>query len=41
MDDDICGLDDRRLNIHEKMQHIYKKTCLKQQFSNADLEVSE
>jgi len=39
MSDDICGLDEHRLNIRNKMKQIYEKTCLKEQFKNVDLEV--
>ena len=39
MPDDICGLDARRLQLKEKMQHIYKGTSLLIQFQNIGLEV--
>lgn len=38
MSDDVCGLDVRRLQIKEKMQHIYEGTSLFIQFQNTDLE---
>lgn len=34
MPDDICGLDANRLQLKEKMQHIYKGTSLFRQFQN-------
>ncbi|MDE7478293.1 MAG: hypothetical protein K2M91_10145 [Lachnospiraceae bacterium] len=37
---DICGLDNGRLAIVDKMRSIYKGTSLKEQFSKAGLEVS-
>lgn len=37
---DICGLDDSRLSIFDKMKNIYEGTSLKEQFSNIGLEVS-
>ncbi len=40
MDDDICGLDDRRLSLHDKMKSIYEGTCLQEQFHAAGLEVA-
>jgi len=39
MDDDICGLDNRRLQLNDKMKDIYKKTSLATQFQNIGLEV--
>jgi len=39
MPDDICGLDEGRLQIKEKMQNIYKGTSLLMQFQNIGLEV--
>lgn len=38
-EDDICGLDYRRLSIYNKMKSIYEGTCLKEQFHEAGLEV--
>lgn len=37
--DDICGLDENRLTIQEKMKRIYKGTSLLQQFQNVGVEV--
>lgn len=37
--DDICGLDDRRMTIYDKMKSIYMNTCLEKQFQTAGLEV--
>jgi hypothetical protein len=39
MEDDICGLDNERLPVNEKMKQIYRGTCLVTQFQNAGLEV--
>ena len=39
MDDDICGLDSNRLQLSDKMKHIYKGTSLATQFQNIGLEV--
>jgi len=39
MPDDLCGLDEGRLQIKEKMQNIYKGTSLLMQFQNIGLEV--
>lgn len=39
MPDDLCGLDEGRLQIKEKMQSIYKGTGLLMQFQNIGLEV--
>ena len=39
MADDVCGLDINRLNIKEKMKHIYEGTSLFTQFQNVGLEV--
>ncbi|MBR4026857.1 MAG: hypothetical protein IKJ01_04785 [Lachnospiraceae bacterium] len=39
MDDDICGLDTSRLQLNDKMKHIYTGTSLATQFQNLDLEV--
>lgn len=38
--DDICGLDARRLQIKEKMQHICQNTSLLTQFQSIGLEVA-
>ncbi len=38
-DDDICGLDHSRLDIHEKMEHILSGTCLQNEFRKMGLEV--
>ena len=38
-DDDICGLDNKRLSLYEKMRNIYERTCLKEQFHIVGLEV--
>ena len=38
--DDICGLDSRRMSIYDKMKSIYEGTCLKNQFHMAGLEVT-
>lgn len=40
MSDDICGLDANRLQLKEKMQHIYKGTSLFVQFQGIGLEVA-
>ena len=40
MDDDICGLDNSRLQLTDKMKHIYEGTCLVTQFQNVGLEVA-
>lgn len=37
--DDICGLDDRRMTIYDKMKSIYMNTCLEKQFQAVGLEV--
>ena len=39
MSDDICGLDNNRLNLNDKMQSICKGTSLAKQFQNIGLEV--
>lgn len=39
MSDDVCGLDNSRLQINDKMKHIYKETSLVTQFQNIGLEV--
>ena len=40
MDDDICGLDIKRLSVYDKMKSIFEGTCLKTQFHLAGLEVA-
>lgn len=40
MDDDICGLDNNRLSVYDKMKSIFEGTCLKEQFHAAGLEVA-
>jgi hemerythrin-like domain-containing protein len=40
MKDDVCGLDNGRLSIDEKMKQIYKGTCLVTQLQNVGLEVA-
>jgi hypothetical protein len=40
MEDDVCGLDNGRLSIDEKMKQIYKGTCLVTQLQNVGLEVA-
>ncbi len=40
MDDDICGLDNSRLQLGDKMKQIYEGTCLSTQFQNVGLEVA-
>ena len=39
MDDDICGLDNSRLQLSDKMKYIYKGTSLVAQFQKIGLEV--
>lgn len=39
MNDDVCGLDNSRLQLGEKMKKIYEGTSLVTQFQNAGLEV--
>lgn len=39
-ENDICGLDYRRLTIYDKMKSIYVGTCLKEQFQAAGLEAA-
>lgn len=39
-ENDICGLDNSRLSIFDKMKNIYEGTSLKEQFAKVDLEVS-
>ena len=38
-EDDICGLDNVRLSLYEKMRIIYEKSCLKNQFEAVGLEM--
>ncbi len=38
-EDDICGLDDMRLSLYEKMKTIYEKSCLRNQFEALGLEM--
>lgn len=38
-EDDVCGLDNSRLQIDEKMKRICEQTSLKKQFHNIGLEV--
>lgn len=39
MADDICGLDNKRLSVYDKMKSIFEGTCLKKQFHAVGLEV--
>lgn len=39
-EDDICGLDNSRLSIHDKMKNIFEGTCLKEQFHTVGLEAA-
>ena len=39
MDDDICGLDNSRLQLSDKMKDIFKGTSIATQFQNIGLEV--
>lgn len=39
-DDDICGLDNNRLQVNDKMKRICEGTCLITQFQNIGLEVA-
>lgn len=39
MENDICGLDNSRLQLFRKMKHIYEGTSLIKQFQNIGLEV--
>lgn len=39
MEDDVCGLDNSRLQLSEKMKYIYEGTSLITQFQNLGLEV--
>ena len=38
-EDDICGLDNNRLSVFDKMKRIYMGSSLKPQFSKVGLEV--
>lgn len=40
MNNDVCGLDNSRLQLSEKMEHIYEGTSLVTQFKNIGLEVA-
>jgi hypothetical protein len=40
MENDICGLDDGKLSVNEKMKRIYQGTCLVTQLQKAGLEVA-
>lgn len=40
MNDDICGLDNNRLSVYDKMKSIFEGTCLKKQFQAAGLEAA-
>lgn len=40
MEDDICGLDSNRLQLVDKMKHIYDGTNLRKQFHKVGLEVA-
>lgn len=37
-EDDICGLDNKRLSVYYKMKEVYEGTCLKEQFYAVGLE---
>ena len=39
MEDDICGLDNSRLQVGDKMKQIYRETSLIKKFQNIGLEV--
>lgn len=39
-DNDLCGLDENRLSLHEKMQTIYRETSLHTEFAEIGWEVS-
>lgn len=39
-EDDICGLDNSRLSVYDKMKSIYEGTSLKEQFQTVGLEVA-
>ena len=39
-DDDICGLDNSRLDLYDKMKHILAETCLSSEFRRLGLEVA-
>lgn len=38
-EDDICGLDQTKLSLNEKMKYIYLGTSLHREFENIGLEV--
>ena len=38
-EDDICGLDQTKLSLNEKMRYIYLETSLHREFENIGLEV--
>ena len=38
-EDDICGLDQTKLSLHDKMKNIYSGTSLQRKFENIGLEV--
>ena len=40
MNNDVCGLDDRRLSVYDKMKSIYEGTSLKEQFRIVGLEAA-
>lgn len=40
-ENDICGLDNRRLSIAEKMRNIYSGTSLKEKFHKMGLEAAQ
>ena len=39
-EDDICGLDQERLSVTEKMKEVYYGTSLREEFENVGLEVA-
>lgn len=39
-EDDLCGLDDHRLSVFDKMKYIYEESSLKEQFLKIGLGVS-
>ena len=40
-ENDVCGLDSRRLSIVEKMRKIYSGTSLKEKFHEMGLEAAQ
>lgn len=38
-ENDICGLDDNRMSVFDKMKNIYEGTSLKEQLTKVGLEV--